>query len=814
MKLNKITLLISGASALPICFLSAGCNNTNKPNNENDKKTTVTNESKAQEINKVINEFTKEQETRIKDKNALLAPTKEESKEIGQIIDKYIAKLEKIDLKEVKDLDSNLIAWLDGVKYNLEIMKGNYTSNIRYLLPSYKWGTPSSYVANAFYHSIILRKKDSKIASRWLATLKEAIDLGIVPSKVFIKNNINKIVSSVYYKKIVNFLNDTSKNEITIKELIGFDETKKESEYTEQDWLDKFYTFYATTYYQASKYGEGENIAELKLTKSNTLNEKEWTIEVNRTNVYGLGLTDKDLNQKKAGLGYIPKYGPEIYANTLKMATTSSLSAQQVYDKGHLSTISAKNNTVSAAKKIAEIITGTDKGEWKETIKYDSDGLGQEDPKDIELTIRKADGEININEFYKWLNAEDFFFGREESSVYSDDFINTLKSSTGGKKGVEELKQLGYAFLIDNANADKKYGSITNKQFYYGALSAFDAYYQFKESTVDYGASFFAKEVKPFEIKTYNYEDRNSAGVGAYEDSIMKFVFNADPYYSLQKWSVSSFANHESMMGHHNQIYYAKQHLAKVGNEKLADTFDYTSYIEGWALFMEWFGIETGYYGTPDYNSDNYYAMPVDFTSAKGITNFLTAEEAKATTVSADDIKSIKELHNGVYWNKVNSKNKYTSDESLRAKKAVELCNILQFIGALNEAQLRNMRLAVDTAYHGGNVVGKEGLEGGASIMDARKFLESNSALGKGDITSETVRYFNCVSQATSYNSGKEIFMDLYKSVAAKLKKNRKEFVEENNHQHIKDFLDVVLRNSALPMGSVQAIVKYVYDLK
>jgi|GEM_PF-1152281 putative membrane protein len=41
-------------------------------------------------------------------------------------------------------------------------------------------------------------------------------------------------------------------------------------------------------------------------------------------------------------------------------------------------------------------------------------------------------------------------------------------------------------------------------------------------------------------------------------------------------------------MGHHNQFMYADNFLAKVGGVNLGPrTFNYTSYIEGWALFME-----------------------------------------------------------------------------------------------------------------------------------------------------------------------------------------------------------------------------------
>lgn len=63
----------------------------------------------------------------------------------------------------------------------------------------------------------------------------------------------------------------------------------------------------------------------------------------------------------------------------------------------------------------------------------------------------------------------------------------------------------------------------------------------------------------------------------------------------------------------------------------------------------------------------------------------------------AKGIDQIKKLHGGVYWNKVAETNKYTDKDEGHAKAAIKLVNMLQYIGALNEAQLRNMRLVVDT---------------------------------------------------------------------------------------------------------------------
>lgn len=489
------------------------------------------------------------------------------------------------------------------------------------------------------------------------------------------------------------------------------------------------------------------------------------------------------------------------------MNTTTSLTPAEVYAKGMNTSLTAATNMSKVAEEAAKLIAGAN-ADWSSTIMYDADGPDGVNAQSETLEIKK-DGTINLSNFNKWLNAEDFFFGREKATLYSADYKRSLDEDTKLDFARQELTKFGY----DNLKGDTTpYNSITNDQFYYGALEAFKAYKQFKDTTQKYGSTFFAKEVPDYDIQTYEYADRAYEGVGAYSSSVKKFMFNADPYFSLPKWSVTSFANHESMMGHHNQIMYADHHLSEVLGMKLGNIFDYTSYVEGWALFMEWFGIEAGFYGTPNYaDTTNYYSMPTSFDLAKGITNFFTStENAKIT---AEQISQIKNLHGGVYWEKVNEKGLYnTVDEKTRAKAAVKLANMLQYYGALNEAQLRNMRLAVDSIYHAPDIAGQTELPKGASILQARAFMKKNSALGLGDIQSESKRYFNCVGQAISYNSGKEVMLDLYKAVHTKLGYTRQQFVEEHKEE-VQKFFDWLLRNGALPVETLRLTIKKAYNI-
>lgn len=731
----------------------------------------------------------------------LLAPNQEQSDAIVKTLEEAIKEIDKIDQSK---LTADGLAWLNGIKYNWEIEIGNHKNGLRYLLGSFNWGPSSTYVANSFYGTIVPRNFSDPTATQWLATLKEAVAKNIVPSKIFIKNNIQYIIKKKFAKDLQEFLKGTE-TEITVKKLIEDNKTYSQA-------VKAFYLYYVDTYYKASSYGKGEDIAELKLTKANTLNELENTIELKAGKVYGLGLTQRDLNQTEAGLGYIPGIpgeltGKEIYAQISKMNTTTSLTPAEVYAKGMNTSLTAATNMSKVAEEAAKLIAGAN-ADWSSTIMYDADGPDGVNAQSETLEIKK-DGTINFKNFNKWLNAEDFFFGREKATLYSADYKRSLDEDTKLDFARQELTKFGYDHLKGDTTP---YNSITNDQFYYGALEAFKAYKQFKDTTQKYGSTFFAKEVPDYDIQTYEYADRAYEGVGAYSSSVKKFMFNADPYFSLPKWSVTSFANHESMMGHHNQIMYADHHLSEVLVMKLGNIFDYTSYVEGWALFMEWFGIEAGFYGTPNYaDTTNYYSMPTSFDLAKGITNFFTStENAKIT---AEQISQIKNLHGGVYWEKVNEKGLYnTVDEKTRAKAAVKLANMLQYYGALNEAQLRNMRLAVDSIYHAPDIAGQTELPKGASILQARAFMKKNSALGLGDIQSESKRYFNCVGQAISYNSGKEVMLDLYKAVHTKLGYTRQQFVEEHKEE-VQKFFDWLLRNGALPVETLRLTIKKAYNI-
>ncbi|MDC8937719.1 DUF885 family protein [Metamycoplasma hyosynoviae] len=784
-----------------------------------------------------ILEIKKESEEAMKKANIYLsAPTEEEAKRAVTIIDEQLAKINtelahylKKDLD--KDINPDVLAWVKGIKYNLELQRSSFTSGIRYLLAKFEYGPGGSYLASGDYQYSPIPWND-KDAERQLVTLKDAVRLKIVPSKVFIKNGINQIVKQVLLadqgssQKLDEFISGST-DDITLTDLI--DATTKVSAKRKE-----FFKYYVSEYYNSSDYGKGENIDVLKLSKKNdTLQEKENTIVFKKTtNLYGVGLTDKDLKEKEVGIGFMKVSdeakkmgisGKSVYDHLLKMCTTSDLSDQDVFTKGYNTSKAASENMTEIAKRVATLLTGSPDADWKPKIRYDANGSGSI-TENYEVKVRE-NKQINLSEFIKWLNQEPFFFGREKSDYYTSEVIKDLTEGDYLKPAREELKKSGYDHLITDENKGKQYRGITNGQFYYGGLEGFKAYYQFKSQTQKYGQSFFEKIVPDYGVQTYNFSSRANNGVGAYNTGRKNFLFNTDPYYGLQKWSVTSFANHESMMGHHNQLMYALYHINKIkdkdGEISLpVTTFRYTSFLEGWALFMEWFGIEAKFYGTPDYASKNLDTLPVDFGWDKsyGITSFL--KNAKVDWTKDDEVnknpetKQMKELHGGIYYNIVKEAGQVFKTEGERIKAAAKLANLLQYFGALNEAQLRNMRLLIDTGYHGASVTGVDTLKQGWSIQEARDYMKNNSALGHGDIESESKRYLNFVGQATSYNSGKEILKDLYEEVRTHLKLSREEFINHNDHQHPKKFFDIVLRNSALPMDAVAAIVRAEYGIK
>ncbi len=314
--------------------------------------------------------------------------------------------------------------------------------------------------------------------------------------------------------------------------------------------------------------------------------------------------------------------------------------------------------------------------------------------------------------------------------------------------------------------------------------------------------------IPDYVLSPYDYAIREDIGVGMEGPrGSNQFQYNCDPYYSLPKWSVSSLTTHEGKMGHHTQQAYWTKYLPG-GDGKNGDGPGYTfvndSFHEGWAVFTEWFANELEVYGT-GLNTDT--RMPTDFLTGKGIVPQYDASKVQELTAQ------MKELHGGVYYEKAQGND--NSDEKLQ--NSIKLANMLQYYGYLNEAQLRNMRLCLDTAFHHQDTNGNSALPYGASLQDARNYMKATSALGIGDINSESIRYLVMPSQATGYMLGKIIFEDLFKQAESALHANGKLSQGQsliNDKKYTKEVFNLFLKNGEIPLEVLQNIMNQLYPLK
>ncbi len=579
--------------------------------------------------------------------------------------------------------------------------------------------------------------------------------------------------------------------------------------------LDEFMIWYATKYYIDSNSFGPANTKSITLSKTSTETEVEKTlIAKGDVKIYGLGLTDANLNEKEVGIGFMNlktegldseyKDGNKIYQQMLFNNNSINTDATKIYQDGIKYSKEAKTNMGKVATEAKEIINeGFDGKIW-----YDEDGIGPKNPEEISLTGEKDD----FAKFNKWLNQEDFFFGRERFSTdaaleeYIDKYWNNPQGELANYKKI--ITNQGYASEWtgkDTINGDKT-GTVSGNQALAGAVLSLEGYMQFKVATdPTYNENFNA--IPDYVLSPYNYSIREDIGVGLEGPrGSNQFQYNCDPYYSLPKWSVSSLTTHEGKMGHHTQQAYWTKYLqggdGKSGNGP-GYTFVNDSFHEGWAVFTEWFANELEVYGT-QLNADT--RMPADFLHGKGVIPQYDEDANQLLTLT----EKMKELHGGVYYNKVKG-----DDESTKLKNSIQLGNMLQYYGYLNEAQLRNMRLCLDTAFHHNESGGEAELPYGASLKDARDYMQKTSALGVGDINSESIRYLVMPSQATGYMLGKIIFEDLFKQAETSLKDNGKidgELIK--NKTEVKKVFDLFLKNGEIPLEVLQNIMKTEYPPK
>lgn len=360
--------------------------------------------------------------------------------------------------------------------------------------------------------------------------------------------------------------------------------------------------------------------------------------------------------------------------------------------------------------------------------------------------------------------------------------------------------------------------SITPEAAYIGASKAVRQYLEYKEATVNH-------LTKAFETTKADYTLRTATGGAAYASSgsdensgvsswVDKgdggFYLDVNPYFGLQKWSMSTLSNHEGVTGHVFQFNYAYQHPGS----KEAVSISSTAYSEGWGLFSEWLATQLGVYGIPAAVSANINTNG-ELTNVQGVLD-LPAFGIESKTNDITSYADQYEYSNGTYWITPYSAN---ANNPSQAGNNQTYYDALQYFGFLNERQLRAMRITVDVGLHSGKN-GSFAKGTGYSLKDARDYLQSNSGLGLDDIKRETKRYLEYTGQATSYFNG-VIEMQNY------FIKAKTQYEAKNKDQKFMDWRDpsstnantaplfsLILRNGSVPLEALSwAVDQYLTSL-
>ncbi|MDE5651625.1 MAG: DUF885 domain-containing protein [Ureaplasma sp.] len=710
--------------------------------------------------------------------------------------------------------------------------------------------------------------------------LTDGMSIGVMPSNIVKKSFIKQTIETYYSSDVANILNDSQTiNSISMEQLFDsnpksyfdnfvtkYQESAKQIGFENPDIsakinqlsqsLNDFMRFYTIDYWQSSHSfgyvgynGNNAQVSELQLSKDNSsINEVEETLVVGQNDqrvdqlVYGLGYTKEEIELNNIGIGFMnpitsatnlagDKYnGNDIYNQLLYNNNSVKDSANQIYTKGIQLTADGINKMKEIAQQVITDIFQSDTNSWNPEISYTAD------PYNVAVAIKSLnDISNNANYFTKfniWLNQEDFFFGRE--TLNKEELLTKYWTNPTNNDTINNYKNIittqGYKSNWDNSKPiNGSNVTVEGKYALAGAVSSLESYLEFKNSTNQVFSSNFYP-IADYVLSPYNYSIRKDIGVGMEGPRGSKqFQYNCDPYYSLQKWSVASLTTHEGAMGHHTQQEYWTEYMPGTENGQVVDTnltpgysFVNDAFHEGWAVFTEWFAAELGIYGTWDNKTYDGNKIPTNWTT--NTSTILNIQDIN--NVSDNEIDFIRNYQGGVYWNIVDSimsptdksVKLYQTDDK-KSIAATKLANMLAYYGFLNEAQLRNMRMALDTAvnYNSGTSSNKD-LSFGASIQNERDYMKNNSGLGDGDVKSESIRYTAIPSQATGYMLGKVIINDLYTQIKNKYININQESNSEYNFvvdqkDVIKDFFDLTLKNGEIPLSVLQQIIKDKFQL-
>lgn len=607
-----------------------------------------------------------------------------------------------------------------------------------------------------------------------------------------------------------------------------------------QKAIDQLMSFLVNDYYKGVHYGKSideQETIKFEVTKDNP-NEEDNGFSINSSDgikyIKGLGLNEKDLEVKDIGIGFSGEQGQNIYKALLqKHSSVIDADPEQQFKFGSEQVDGILTAMKEVANKIADVKkkSGSTSNEWKETFMYDQDSSGNQygsvEKKDIE--IRNSSGTVNMKNFFMWLNSDQFFNGRDmtkEQYAADESGKSYIEGQNGNNKNAYKYKtfKINNVDLVANVIGTKQDGdqtktwgdagnlydkyivkklspatiqtsnTITNTQMtnsispeaaYVGASRAVFQYLTYKKDTSNHIAGAFKETPVDWTLRSGTggaaYAS-SGAGSDSWQDNGWGgFYLDVNPYFGLQKWSMSTLTNHEAVSGHVFQFNYAKHNPS----DEDAISFSTTAYSEGWGLFSEWLATQIGVYGEP-----NKLASAINTDGQWTYNDVLTLPKF-GTNSKTTNIGSLTDYANNVYQVE-NSNNQSYYDA-------------LQYFGFLNERQLRAMRVTVDVGLHAGQD-GKFAPGKGYSLKEARDYLTSNSGLGIDDIKRESKRYLEYTGQATSYYNGLSEIQSYFLKAKAKFESENtgKTFMDwqdpSKTRENTQGLFDLILRNGSIPM--------------
>lgn len=712
---------------------------------------------------------------------------------------------DEIDVDLVKNINSKL---------------DNLNNYINYLLGFLKEGMKAKVMPSNLIKKSFIKQTLQFYYSYEIGNMLESSD-NISINSLFMNNNEISDQNNYLNEFLTKYNNIAKENNIVNNEISSKINTLIKN-------LNSFMSFYCGEYYKADG-SYGGDLGDIVLSKSQpSVPEVEQTLLISYNgesfSVYGVGFTEDDTLLNDVGIGYMQPdsnvknikgesyVGNNIYEQMLYNNNSTQRSAIEINEQGLKLTEDATTKMKEIAKLVITDILKQDVNTFDASIWYTNDPFGTSPTLQKISDIVGADSDY-FRKFNVWLNQEDFFFGREKLGDV-DALINKYWTNITDEqlnKYKETIITQGYQEHWENKDhIDGSTSTVSGNQALAGAVLSLESYIQFKDSVQKiYDENF--NPISDYVLSPYNYSIREDIGVGMEGPrGSCQFQYNCDPYYSLQKWSVASLTTHEGAMGHHTQQQYWTEYMPGTKNGVVENsnttpgyTFVNDAYHEGWAVFTEWFAAELGVYGTWDGAENDGNILPTNWLqNTSTILNIANPDQP-----TDDEISFIQNYQGGVYWNIVSQVNEYTND-SLKAVAATKLANMLAYYGFLNETQLRNMRMALDTAVHYNNgnsyfTPYSSNLTFGASLADQRNYMLANSGLGFGDITSESIRYMSMPSQATGYMLGKIIFQELYDGVKDKKESENKDnanyrFIDDK--ETIKNLFNLMLMNGEIPL--------------